>query len=313
MHHYIALLGNVDASICKIKLGQGFTIKRMLMHKFAEMCEEEFAHSDVWPKLDYEWGCVPSDSHYRPNHVYVIKKDLPDYPEQDPDPKNTEKFMTNWRIKHAYEQKVSTYIEEKIDKLRLVKEGSIRIGIEFFYKEHQGEREMLSSSELSISCENRLFTLIPEEIKTANNFLSTTQKVTPQKYIKLALENFYLSYQIHHKEFEFLSLMISLEALLNDGKTELRLRVARGCAILLGHDEQSSREIFKLARELYDKRSVLVHTGDRKKITETDTLLMKDIVRRTLKAALILNLPKQDLSNILLESGFGSNPANNLI
>ncbi|WP_349617370.1 hypothetical protein [Azotobacter salinestris] len=280
----------------------------MQMHKFAEMCEEEFIQSDVWPKLDYEWGCVPSDSHYRPKHVYIIKKDLPDYPKGDLGLKDIDKSISYWKTKHAYEQSISNYIEDKIEKLRLIKEGSIKISIEFFYKETQDGREMLSSAESSLFCENRLFALTPEEIKIANRFLSTTPKAKPQKYIQLALENFHLSYQIHHKEFEFLSLMISLETLLNDGKTELRLRVARGCAILLGHDEQSSREVFKLARDLYDKRSVLVHTGDRQKITENDTLLMKDIVRRTLKAALTLNLPKQDLSSILLESGFGSDP-----
>lgn len=303
---YLALLGNVDDSILGVNLGHGFSIEEMAMVDFANICEDDFCIADVWPKLDHEWGCVPWESYYRPEFVYVIKKNLSDYPVFDGDPSDIEAHKPFWDLEHKYHSKVSQYLDDKLRKLRLFKEGSIRVSIEFYYSEDEGVHEMNSSIENTLFCEHRPFSLSPAEIVSANEFLLSESKQKLPKYLDFALSNFEQSYHVPHIEFEFPSLMISLEALLNDGNTELRLRVARGCAVLLGEDKETSRAIFKLARELYDKRSVLVHTGDRTKVSKEDVLNMKDLVRRSVKRALELGLSKQDLSQLLMENGFGS-------
>ncbi|CDG54825.1 MULTISPECIES: HEPN domain-containing protein [Halomonadaceae] len=302
---YLALLGNVDSSILGIDLGDGFVIEEMTMVDFADMCEGSFITADVWSKLDHEWGCVPFGSYYRPEYVYIIKKNLDDYPEFQGDPADIEAHMPYWEMQHKFHGQISKYLGDRINKLRLFKEGSIRISIEFYYTDEDDELEMFSSMENTLFCENRLFSLNQNEVPLVNEYLSSQLIGKLPKYLEFSLSNFEQSYHVPHIEFEFLSLMISLEALLNDGKTELRLRVSRGCAVLLGEDRESSREIFKVARELYDKRSALVHTGDRKKINKNDVLKMKELVRKSLKRALELNLSKQDLSQLLMESGFG--------
>lgn len=303
---YFAILGNVDATILEINLGDGFTIEQIEIGELASLCEDEFGIADVWPKIDFEWGCVPERTFYRPNYAYVIKKTLVDYPVFDGDQKDIEARKPFWDLEHKYQSNVSDYLEDKVRKLRLLKEGSIRISIEFYYSYEDDYLDLDSSTEHTLSCEHRLYTLTTDETYCANQLLTQDFSTKIPKYLQFALSNFEQSYQVAHKEFEFLSLMIALEALLNDGKTELRLRIARGCAILLGETLEESREVFKLARDLYDKRSVLVHTGDRNKIADGDVLLMKDLVRRALKKALELKLSKQDFSSLLMESGFGS-------
>lgn len=121
-----------------------------------------------------------------------------------------------------------------------------------------------------------------------------------------ALENFQQSYRVAQIELEFIALMIAFEALFNDGKQELRNKVARGCAVLLGKTKAASRIYFKEVRDLYDRRSVLVHTGDRSKISRQDVLLLKEYVRKSIVRVVQLGLTKEELSARLTEAGFGS-------
>ena len=85
--------------------------------------------------------------------------------------------------------------------------------------------------------------------------------------------------------------MLALEAIFNDGKQELRNKVSRGCAVLIGRNKEGSRRIFKNARDLHDKRSVLVHTGDTSKVQELDVRELHALVRQGLVRALALNIP----------------------
>jgi hypothetical protein len=304
--NYLALLGNVNESILNIALGDGFSIEKMPLFDFAKCCEEEFGIEDVWMKIDFNWGCVHDDT-YRPEFVYVITKTL----EHDPTSSDSEDFKNRKNLLHlelAYRDKISKYLDDKITKLRLLKEGSIRISIECYFElDEDGSRDFLGGSESALSCEHRLYELNDYKIDIANRFLAGPPLEKVPKYLNFALRNFEQSYQVAHKEFEYLSLMIALEALLNpDDKIELKMRVSRGCAVLLGKTVEESRHVFKQVKGLYDKRSSLVHTGDGSKITNSDVLCLKDLIRRSLKKALDLNLPSQELSTLLMESGFGS-------
>jgi hypothetical protein len=52
--------------------------------------------------------------------------------------------------------------------------------------------------------------------------------------------------------------------MLNAADRELQYRVARNAAMLLGKNAQESERICSEVRDLYDKRSKLVHTGQSK-------------------------------------------------
>ncbi|QIL88336.1 hypothetical protein GNX18_00025 [Microbulbifer sp. SH-1] len=302
---FLGLLGNVDHSILEVDFGRGFIVEAMNMSEFAHICEEDFGIADVWIKLDYDWGCCSQDAFKRPEHVYLIRKTLHDYPEYSGESDDAKSRVVYWDLEHAYQNKIIEYLQDKIRKLRLLKEGSIRLSIEIFFRIEDDIWEMDSSRESTLACENRLFHLTKSELREANDYLSDGLIDSKHKYLQFAVENFELSYSISQYQLEFLSLMISLEALLNDANSELRFRVSRGCAVLLGKTKSESNAVLKIVKDLYDKRSVLVHTGNQNKITKADVLQLKDIVRRALRASLALNLPKAELSTLLMEKGFG--------
>jgi hypothetical protein len=99
--------------------------------------------------------------------------------------------------------------------------------------------------------------------------------------------------------------MISLETMLNPADRELRYRVSRNAAVLLGRDREDSKRVFKEVKVLYDKRSKLVHTGNNKLISQEDVLRLRDCVRKSIKQILAMNKNKDQLLEMLNSSGFG--------
>jgi len=106
------------------------------------------------------------------------------------------------------------------------------------------------------------YTLENSEISSLETFIQNTRLPFAQSFLELAFKNFELSYQIRDINLSFLSLMISLEALFNPGGQELRYRISRNTAVLLGKDRDDSEMIFSKIKELYDKRSAIVHNGE---------------------------------------------------
>ena len=303
---YTALIGNVNKSILNINLGDGFNIEEWPIEKFVEFYEDMHgsAEHDIWFKLDDVWG-YGHGRIYRPNNIYVVTKELTNFPSHGPS-KDEENWLESFKKRDLFESGISERLEDKITKLRLCSEGSIKICVEFFYSIENNEIEMESSSEEQLHCENRLFKVKKSDLKLINGLLKSESLKTRHKYINFALDNYSQSYRVAHTELEFITLMIALEAIFNDGKQELRNKVSRGCAVLLGKTKVTSRKTFKDIRDLYDKRSILVHTGDKKKIQQNDVLLLKDYVRKSLLRVVELGLPKQKLLIQLSENGFGS-------
>jgi hypothetical protein len=52
-----------------------------------------------------------------------------------------------------------------------------------------------------------------------------------------------------------------LEALFNPSDSELRYRISRNAATLIGKTDVESKIIYKFINQIYSKRSKLVHTG----------------------------------------------------
>lgn len=302
---YAALLGNVDKTILRIRIGDGFAVEEWPIEEFVAFYEDMHgsAEHDVWCKLDGEWG-YGHGKRYRPKNVYVVTKRFDDFP-IGPTGTNIDKEMEQFKRRIQFESQQTTLLGDKISKLRLFAEGSLKICVEFFYTEEDGIPEMVSSREETLHCENRLFRVGTRDLSVIQELLESSPLATGHKYISFAIENFLQSYRVAQPELEFISLMLALESIFNDGKQELRNKVARGCAVLLGRTKQSSRTVFNDVRDLYDKRSVLVHTGDRSKIKHADVLALKSYIRKSLLRVVQLGLPKDQLSIQLTEAGFG--------
>jgi len=99
------------------------------------------------------------------------------------------------------------------------------------------------------------------EIPALNAFLRRMRRPIGQDYIKLAWDHWDHSLIAGPDHMEMLSLVMALEALFNVGQTDLRYRIARNMAALLGNSPDEAEYIFQSIKEAYDLRSKLVHTG----------------------------------------------------
>jgi len=152
------------------------------------------------------------------------------------------------------------------------------------------------------------FRLTADELPKAESFLQSTSLPLSNKALQLALESFDKSYETDDIGLAFLSLMIAMEVSLNPSDHELRYRISRNAGVLLGQDRAGGEAIFKEMKGLYDKRSTLVHTGDRSVVSRDDTLKLRGYVREAIKEAMKSGKSKDALLNTLNACGFGERP-----
>ncbi|EGR1860735.1 HEPN domain-containing protein [Vibrio navarrensis] len=301
---YLALLGNVDRSILKIDFGDGFTVESVNVDDFVKFCNDNLLFHDVENKIEHPWSCLPSYPERPSKKVYVIKKHFKDYPIYQGCWGNLDDRISNLPKERAFEASVSAYINHQINLLRLFNDGDIKCAFEAYYQENDDEIEPMSCCERENTSRNIMFSLFHYDYDRINAFIKCNAIELLPKYIRFALSNYEKSYFTNHDEFDFLALMIALEAIFNDAKSELTLRVSRGCAVLLTDNESDANALFKQVKHFYGKRSKLVHTGDISTITSADVHELRFIVRRALVKVIELNLSKQELSEKLIMKGF---------
>ena len=123
--------------------------------------------------------------------------------------------------------------------------------------------------------------------------------------MQLAFENFELSYQTQNINLSFLSLMISLETLFHPSdQGELRYRISRNTAVLLGNEKEDSETVFREIKDLYNKRSKVVHTGESNIINKDDLLKLRYYVMESIKKVNKIGKDKEELLKQLNSQGF---------
>lgn len=152
-----------------------------------------------------------------------------------------------------------------------------------------------------------LYTLEASELVYLESFI--LNKVIPfdQDFLRLAFENYELSYETQDINLAFLALMAALETLFNPGDQEVTHRISRNVAILLGQDENDSRKLLKNVTELYSKRSKILHRGKRI-ATKEELIQLRSYVRESIKQIYRLGKNKEDLMDMLDSLGFGQKP-----
>jgi len=295
---YFGLLGNVNYSIQFIEFPNKLKVEKWPKSRIVELIAEMTDQSifEIEGRFETIYGCGDKKS------AYCITTQLLDPPKQ-----NDETSVSYFLKRHEYQSAFIEEIEQRINLLRLCSKGDIRLSFSCFYTyDDQGKRELDALHDNFNELRNWKFHVSPNEIENFNDFISTTRFPLNHEYLQLAFETFLLSYEAHDDRLSFLALMIALETLFNDGNQELRYRLARGSAVFLGKSSRESHHIFNDIRKLYDKRSTLVHTGDSKKLSSSDLLLLQNYVRDSLRLLIQCNLPKKDLTNRLTVEGFGA-------
>jgi len=205
-------------------------------------------------------------------------------------------------------QRIHHCIQERLRILRLFKDGNIVLQCSFlYYVKDTKPRVCNLIGEYPVS-DRTCFSLVPGEVGEAQAFLDKTALPFSHPYLRLGFDGFDRSYEVHDHGLAYLSLMVGLEAILNAGAGELRYRVSRNVAVLLGRDHAEAKAICKDVRKLYDKRSKLVHTGDKSVVNQDDLGRLRYYLRETIKEAYATRMNKDELLDMLHSSGFGARP-----
>jgi hypothetical protein len=114
-------------------------------------------------------------------------------------------------------------------------------------------------------------------------FKTNESNLRSSPYLRNAVNFFYYSDLADRIEERLINLAISLEALYLTEKMELGYRLSLRVALLIGHlyDDRTMKQIAQEVRDLYDKRSSVVH-GDPEKITHDEILRLESFVRKSM-------------------------------
>ena len=110
-------------------------------------------------------------------------------------------------------------------------------------------------------------------VEESNELIDRLRKPSKHEYIKLAWDHWDQSFRVPLEDLEFLQLMMAIEVLFNVRQHDIRYRIARSVAVLLGEDKGRADFYYDSVREAYDFRSQLVHTGKTKRLNRINHLV----------------------------------------
>lgn len=296
--HFLGFLANVDDSILKLNIGEGFRTEKMSQEKIKPFLDKVGFHYGTEGQGDIlTQGTLPK--------CYCMIKDNVDEFE------STEQggVVIKWRSLSP----IHTQMSDSINLLRLYKEGDILLRFSFLHYggiTKPGICRVLREGPL---WSKSIFSLKNDEVSEAQNLIDTIQVPFQHEFLRLAFDSFNLSYEMHNLNLLFLSLMISMEAMFNLSRSEVRFQVSRNTAVLLGKDKENAEQIFRNMKELYVKRSNIVHGSKSQKtrIDETDIMKLREYVRQSIKEIHFIGKEKQEIINVLNSCGFGQRPWRN--
>lgn len=194
------------------------------------------------------------------------------------------------------------------DRLRLVGLclcGQPTLAASYWYTIEEGKPELAYGGMAQESI--RRFPVTPNQnsIRSINDFASGHSLPLIPDYLQTALEHWEEAMRAQQTHIEFFSLMVALETLFNVGAQDVRYRVSRSVAVLLGRNLESADYIFESVKQAYDVRSKLVHTGRPKGLEKVWMWHLRTIVQEAIVKMLQLGLPKEKISEQLTRLGFG--------
>lgn len=103
----------------------------------------------------------------------------------------------------------------------------------------------------------------PDFLKQIRTITNRYDKIVKEnQFLQIALDYFYDSEtKFVYSDEGFVSVMICLEALFNDGPFDIKYKLAHRAGFLLGLRNFDSKDVFENLKNFYDYRSGLVHGG----------------------------------------------------
>jgi len=299
----MGLLSNTDSSILNLKLDYGFEIHCVSEKEgvnFISILESHKSMNEIYKMLFIDFHCLSEKMLYHIGNSFECEIEMDERGNIMPFPSELVKFDINL---------VHGYLDPAIRLMRLFKEGNIGMPSDYFYFiENNTPKLFMSKFSGSYISSGEIYALENSEIDNLQKFIQNTKLPFKESFLQLAFENYELSYQTQNINLSFLSLMISLETLFNPGLQELKYRISRNTAVLLGKDKDDSKRIFSELKDLYDKRSNIVHVGKSNIINKENLLKIRGYVRESIKEINKIGKNKDNLLDMLNSCGFGERP-----
>lgn len=298
---YRGFLSNTDDSILQLRLKNGLKIRAIPdKEAFQFIMDARGVNNGEALKILFEKCKYNYCSHaLKPNPVYIIENSIHN------DGKHGLASIHN-NANHFSEEILHGYLTPTLRLIRLFKEGYLCVPVHNFYTIENGKPKVF----MTIGQErysDELFHLESSELNDLYTFLEKTELPFKEGFLQVAFSNFEVSYRVRDVASSFLNLMMSLECLFNPARSEVRYRVSRNVAVLLGKTVEESEIIFSEVKKLYDKRSEVIHTGNTKRLTQEDVLMLRSYVRESIKKMYNLKGTKDEILNLLNSRGFGEN------
>ena len=290
---------NIDASILNLKLEHDFKITVLSEKEAFDFIKEvdKVPLREAGKIIVFKFPCL----NFQERKVYVIDNSI------EVDEKTTE---SEFNIIAQFDNNfVHGYLNPTLQLMRLFKEGDLRMPYRYFYNIEHGKPSSNMSMGDSKFCSREKYCIENSELTGLNIFLHETKLPFKKDFLQLAFENFNLSYEISNTSLSFLTLMISLETLFNPGGGELVYRISRNAAVLLGTNMEESEKTFTEIKQLYQKRSIVVHTGKTNSVKRENLLKLRHYVRESIKKMYLIKKNKKEILELLTSSGFENNIA----
>lgn len=288
---FLGLIANADSSILKLNLDHGFKIESLGQEEGLRLIASlgDFDTVEAMHKLSLNYSSFNTTE----RKIFFVSNSI----ECD--------TKTKYQAVSDFDNSLlNDYLRNTFSLIRLFKEGNVCIPYHYYFHQDETTAKSFMSGGTILLVTREPFSLKDSEISYLHDFLKNSKLPFKEPYLQLAFENFELSYQILHPNLSFLALMISLEVLFNPSDIEIRNRIARNVAVLLGKDVNESESIFAEIKKLYDKRSVLVHAG-KLDITQNDVSILRRYIRESIKQINGLGKDKNGLLKTLNTLGFG--------
>lgn len=292
-YYYFAPLANARGPFRSLKLPEPFRVERWPQAKIVRLWREL-----AWmPQFEIEIRAqdrqvVPSGS--ASGHVIVgalRHKNINGLPDR-----------IRW---HEELEKLEEPLSKKLQLIGLYLCGQVDRAASYWYTIESGKPILTYGGESMGPLREIPATIYRNTTEETNEFIANNKLPLSPDYLQTALEHWEEAHRATRPHIEFFSLMVALETLFNVGAQDIRYRVSRSVAVLLGHTHEDADNIFEFVKQAYDMRSKLVHTGRAKGLEKLEVWRLRRLVQRAILKLNDLKMSKDEFSARLTRLGFG--------
>jgi hypothetical protein len=228
------------------------------------------------------------------NEVFLLKK-TGDFEQTIVDNKIS---MSHDGMKALHE--TDKFVKDLIQQFRLFKNGDISSPMVFQISKK--DRHLHASMSDPYHKDSDIFSLTELDIVTLANTFSNVFKINP--LTELAISSFNLAYKSTDIRSRYITLMICLESLFNQGIDQISHTISRHLAVIVSSSRDDFFSHYAKIKKLYSLRSQIIHGQKDVKAIKKETDELQDYVRLAINYCLKVDLDRKELFERLNVIGF---------